>query len=59
VQQGLQRIRAGKTWPGIAALMKVAGRDPAKASTYDLGFVLGRGSMPPAGSTTWRSALNA
>jgi len=41
VQQGLQRIRAGKTWPGIAALMKVAGRDPAKASTYDLGFVLG------------------
>ncbi len=41
VQQGLQRIRAGKTWPGITALMKVAGRDPAKASTYDLGFVLG------------------
>ncbi len=41
VQQGLQRIRAGKTWPGIAALMKVAGRDPARASTYDLGFVLG------------------
>jgi len=41
VQQGLQRIRAGKTWPGIAALMKVAGRDSAKASTYDLGFVLG------------------
>jgi single-stranded-DNA-specific exonuclease len=41
VQQGLQRIRAGKTWPGIAALMRVAGRDPAKALTYDLGFVLG------------------
>ena len=41
VQQGLQRIRAGKTWPGIAALMKVAGRDPARASTYDLGFMLG------------------
>ena len=41
VQQGLQRIRAGKTWPGIAALMKVAGREPARASTYDLGFVLG------------------
>ncbi len=41
VQQGLQRIRAGKTCPGIAALMRVAGRDPARASTYDLGFVLG------------------
>lgn len=41
VRQGLQRIRAGKTWPGIAALMRVAGRSLAKASTYDLGFVLG------------------
>src|SRR5260221_3976949 len=41
VQQGLQRIRAGKTWPGITALMRVAGRDPARATTYDLGFVLG------------------
>jgi single-stranded-DNA-specific exonuclease len=41
VQQGVQRIRAGKTCPGIAALMRVAGRDPARASTYDLGFVLG------------------
>lgn len=41
VQQGLQRIRGGRTWPGIAALLRVAGRDPARASTYDLGFVLG------------------
>jgi single-stranded-DNA-specific exonuclease len=41
VRQGLQHIRAGKTWPGIAALMRVAGRNPAKATTYDLGFVLG------------------
>ncbi len=41
VQQGLQRIRSGKTWPGIAALLQVAGRDAARASTYDLGFVLG------------------
>ena len=41
VQQGLQRIRSGKTWPGITALMRVAGRDPKRASTYDLGFVLG------------------
>src|SRR5262249_43356060 len=41
VQQGLDRIRSGRTWPGIAALMQVAGRDCARASTYDLGFVLG------------------
>ena len=41
VQQGLQRIRSGKTWPGIAALLRVAGRDVKRASTYDLGFVLG------------------
>src|SRR5258705_3492597 len=41
VQQGLQRIRAGQTWPGITALMRVAGRDSARATTYDLGFVLG------------------
>ena len=41
VQQGLQRIRAGKTWPGIAALMRVASRNPAQATTYDLGFVIG------------------
>ena len=41
VQQGLQRIRSGKTWPGIAALLRVGGRDAARASTYDLGFVLG------------------
>ncbi|MCE9641987.1 MAG: single-stranded-DNA-specific exonuclease RecJ [Betaproteobacteria bacterium] len=41
VQQGLQRIRSGKTWPGIAALLRVGGREAARASTYDLGFVLG------------------
>jgi len=41
VQQGLQRIRSGKTWPGIAALLRIAGRDAARASTYDLGFVVG------------------
>lgn len=41
VQHGLQRIRSGKSWPGITALMNVAGRTAAKASTYDLGFVLG------------------
>ena len=41
VQQGLMRIRAGRMQPGIAALFQVAGRDPRRASTYDLGFVLG------------------
>ena len=41
VQHGLQRIRSGKSWPGIAALMGVAGRESSKASTYDLGYVLG------------------
>ena len=41
VQQGLKRIRAGRMQPGIAALFDVAGRDPARASAYELGFVLG------------------
>ena len=41
VAQGLSRIRAGRAQPGIGALLRVAGRDPARASAYDLGFVLG------------------
>jgi single-stranded-DNA-specific exonuclease len=41
VEQGLQRIRAGKACPGIVALLRIAGRNPAKVTTYDLGFVLG------------------
>jgi len=41
VDQGLRRIRAGRACAGIKALYRVAGRDPRKASTYDLGFVLG------------------
>ena len=41
VAQGLQRIRAGRAQPGIAALLRVAGRDPARAGTYDMGFALG------------------
>jgi single-stranded-DNA-specific exonuclease len=41
VQQGLKRMRAGRIQAGIAALFKAAGRDPARASAYDLGFVLG------------------
>ncbi|MEO8630656.1 MAG: single-stranded-DNA-specific exonuclease RecJ [Betaproteobacteria bacterium] len=41
VIQGLQRIRAGRCRPGISALLRVGGRDAARASAYDLGFVLG------------------
>ena len=41
VQQGLKRMRAGRMQPGVAALFAAAGRDPARACCYDLGFVLG------------------
>ncbi|MGH8768198.1 MAG: single-stranded-DNA-specific exonuclease RecJ [Burkholderiales bacterium] len=41
VDQGLKRIRAGRARRGITALLRVAGRDPARVSAYDLGFVLG------------------
>ena len=41
VDQGLRRIRAGRMQPGVRALLKAAGRDPARASTYELGFVAG------------------
>jgi single-stranded-DNA-specific exonuclease len=41
VHQGLKRICAGRACPGINALLKVASRKPEKASTYDLGFVIG------------------
>ncbi len=41
VEQGLARIRAGRASYGIRALMRIAGRDPSRASTYDLGFVVG------------------
>jgi len=40
VQQGLKRMRAGRIQPGIAALFQIAGRDPRRASAYDMGFVL-------------------
>lgn len=41
VEQGLKRMRAGLARPGIQALFQAAGRDPTRASVYDLGFVLG------------------
>ena len=41
VAQGLKRLRAGKAQPGIAALLRAAGRAPGEASSFDLGFVVG------------------
>lgn len=41
VQQGLQRIRAGRACAGINALLQVARRPAAKASAYELGFIAG------------------
>ena len=41
VAQGLARIRAGRAQPGVQALLTAAGRDPRRATSYDLGFVAG------------------
>src|SRR6185295_7221698 len=41
VAQGLKRLRAGRGAPGIAALLRAAGRPLAEASSFDLGFVAG------------------
>lgn len=41
VHQGLARIRAGKTRPGILALLAVANRKHQNLSSSDLGFVIG------------------
>ncbi len=41
VDQGLRRMRAGRARPGIAALLRIAGRDPSRISAHDLGFVVG------------------
>jgi len=41
VAQGLARIRAGRMQAGLAALLAVAGREPARAAGFDLGFALG------------------
>jgi single-stranded-DNA-specific exonuclease len=41
VTQGLARIRGGQMQAGIAALLAVAGREPGRAATFDLGFALG------------------
>ncbi|WP_035384399.1 single-stranded-DNA-specific exonuclease RecJ [Ferriphaselus sp. R-1] len=41
VQQGLARIRAGRACAGVAALLQIARKQAAQASTYELGFVVG------------------
>ena len=41
VAQGLKRIRAGRMQPGVRALFAVAGREAARASGFDLGFMIG------------------
>lgn len=41
VEQGMRRIRAGRACAGINALLQVAGRTTAMATSYDLGFLLG------------------
>lgn len=41
VEQGLQRIRQGKACAGVAALFTAAGRTAARATAFDLGFMIG------------------
>ena len=41
VAQGLKRIRAGQLPAGMAALLRVAQREPRQANSTDLGFSLG------------------
>ncbi|MEC5387638.1 single-stranded-DNA-specific exonuclease RecJ [Uliginosibacterium sp. H3] len=41
VSQGLARMRAGRMQAGLRALFAVAAREPARASTFDMGFALG------------------
>ena len=40
VHEGVKRIRAGRTRPGIVALLRVANRDGRRLKTSDLGFSL-------------------
>jgi single-stranded-DNA-specific exonuclease len=41
VAQGLKRLRSSLAKPGLTALLRAAGRAPAEATCFDLGFVLG------------------
>jgi single-stranded-DNA-specific exonuclease len=41
VAQGLARIREGRMQAGLRALFRVTGREPSRAGTFDLGFMIG------------------
>ena len=41
VSEGLGRIRAGRTRPGINCLLQIANRNPARLTASDLGFSIG------------------
>jgi single-stranded-DNA-specific exonuclease len=41
VAQGLKRLRSGRGVPGIAALLRAAGRPVGEASSFELGFIAG------------------
>jgi single-stranded-DNA-specific exonuclease len=41
VHQGLKRIRSGRCRPGIRALLRIAGRNPARVQAADMGFAVG------------------
>jgi single-stranded-DNA-specific exonuclease len=41
VHQGLQRLRAGRACAGINALLQMARKNPAQATAYELGFIVG------------------
>ena len=41
VHQGLERMRAGRCRPGIAALLRIAGKNPRRLVAADLGFAIG------------------
>ncbi|THF67565.1 single-stranded-DNA-specific exonuclease RecJ [Pseudothauera nasutitermitis] len=41
VSQGLARMRAGRMQPGVRALFAAAGREPERAASTDLGFLIG------------------
>ncbi len=41
VNQGIKRMRENKLTPGLRAIFRAAGRDPAKATSLDLGFIVG------------------
>lgn len=41
VHHGLRRIRAGKTRPGLLALLRIGKRDPTRVVAADLGFAVG------------------